>query len=105
MPEEKHPNPYPTTTAEEFIAAPGTREEKAARCIAARKFEGIPTRAFLLGDNDHSPVMQGIRDLTGAVYELLDSLEGEYAGGDVATCASRVRSTMEDHRCPTSAES
>jgi hypothetical protein len=76
MPEEKRANPFPHPTLEEVMAAPGTREEKAARFVATRHFVGgIPSRAFLLGDNDHSSMMQGVRDLTTAVFTLLDALD------------------------------
>lgn len=109
MPEEKIPNTYPMATAAEFYAAPGGREQKAARCIAARRFAGIPTRGFLLGGNDHSPVMQGILDFTTEVYTLLDCLEtfgvSEEGAETTETAARRVREIMEDHRCPTSPES
>lgn len=99
MAEDKRANPFPYLTAEEFEASEGTREQKAARCIAARKFGGIPTRAFLLGDNDHSPMMKGILDFVTEVYVLLDSLEGE-----INPQIETVRKMMEDHGCPTSRE-
>lgn len=99
MAEDKRANPFPYLTAEEFEASEGTREQKAARCIAARKFGGIPTRAFLLGDNDHSPMMKGILDFVTEVYVLLDSLEGE-----INPQIEIVRTMMEDHGCPTSRE-
>lgn len=96
MAEDKRANPYPYPTAEEFEMAPGTREQKAARCIAARKFGGIPTRAFLLGDNDHSPLMQGLTEFTAAVYKLLDRIED--SGGKVEE-ADLIREMMETHGC------
>lgn len=104
MAEEKIPNPYPTATAAEFDAAPGTREQKAARCIAARRFAGIPTRGFLLGGNDHSPMMQGLLDFTTEVYALLDA----WKSGDheaFQRSAEAVEAMMEDHQCQTSPES
>lgn len=105
MPEEKIPNPYPTATAGEFDAAPGTREQKAARCIAARRFAGIPTRGFLLGGNDHSPVMQGLLDFTTEVYALIDEIAAsdlpfdEAQSGKLVTQADKVLAMMQDHKC------
>jgi hypothetical protein len=104
--EDKRANPFPYPTAAEFEASEGTREQKAARCIAARRFGGIPTRAFLLGGNDHSPVMKGILDFTTAVYDMLDAIDGNSDDADL--CHRRieaVREMMEDHGCPTSQES
>jgi hypothetical protein len=97
MAEDKRPNPYPYPTAEEFEAAPGSREQKAARCIAARRFDGIPTRAFLLGGNDHSPLMQGLVDFTTAVYKLIDRIED--SGAKVEEVEA-IREMMESHGCP-----
>lgn len=67
-------NPYPFPSAAEVDAAPGDRVAKAARNIAVRGFDGIPSRAFLLGQNDHSPVMRGIRDLVAQCYRALDEV-------------------------------
>lgn len=75
MAEDKRANPFNYPTAEEAIAAPGTREEKAARFVVTRKMGGIPCRAFLMGDNDHSAVMQGVRDLTTAAYTLFEAID------------------------------
>jgi hypothetical protein len=97
MPEEKIANPFPYPTPEEIAAAPGGREIKAARNIAVRKFNGIPMRAFLLGGNDHSPVMQGIVDLTTICYRLLDEFPDEASDNFV-----QLRAMMENHQCPTS---
>lgn len=78
MPDEKRDNPFPHPTLDEILAAPGSREEKSARYVATRHFVGgIPSRAFLLGENDHSSMMQGIRDLVTATFALLDALERE----------------------------
>ena len=76
MPQERS-NPYPNATPAEVEAAPGGRGMKAARNIAVRKFGGIPVRAFLLGTNDHSPMLRGIEEFAEEVWVLLDSLEGE----------------------------
>lgn len=97
MAEDKRANPYPHLTAAEFHAAPGTREQKAARCIAARKFGGIPTRGFLVGSNDHSPVMQGIVDLTTLCYQILDDF-GEDSNAHPKLL--ELRDMLEDHGCP-----
>lgn len=75
MAEDKRANPFQYPTREEAKAAPGTREQKAARFVVTRKMGGIPTRAFLVGDNDHSAVMQGVLDLTTAAYTLFESID------------------------------
>lgn len=105
--------PFRDVTASEVEAAPGSREQKAARCIAARKFGGIPTRTFLLGDNDHSPMMKGIVDLTTEVYKLADLIqnagEGINASGGPPTAEqwgtildqnAEIVAMLEDHGCP-----
>ena len=101
MAEDKRANPFPYLTAEEFTASEGTREQKAARCIAARRFGGIPTRAFLLGNNDHSPMMKGVLDLTTLCYQILDEF-GEESNAHPKLL--ELRDMMEDHGCPTSRE-
>jgi hypothetical protein len=76
LPQERS-NPYPNATPEEVAETPGGRGIKAARNIAVRRFGGIPVRAFLLGQNDHSPMLKGIEEFAEEVWVLLDSLEGE----------------------------
>lgn len=110
MPAE-HPNPYPHPTAEEVAAAPGSREQKAARNIASRAFDGIPRRAFLLGDADHSPVVRGIAEATEVAYRLVDLIdEANLNSGvrDLPTPEMWLKiidanadlvQLMEDHRC------
>lgn len=99
MAEDKRANPYSTATAAEVEAAPGSREEKAARNIAVRRFGGIPRRAFLLGNNDHSPVVKGIVDLTTLCYEVLDEFAEE---SNAHPKLLALRDMLEDHGCPTS---
>lgn len=90
-------NPYPYVTREEAAAAPGDRIAKAARNIATREFQGIPQRAFLLGDNDHSPVMKSLRSFVGPVYELLALIDvGEDGGGPLDTAARRVQDMLDN---------
>ena len=94
MPQERA-NPYPNATPAEVEAAPGGREIKAARNIAVRRFGGIPVRAFLLGESDHSPMLKGIVDLTTACYALLDS----WKDGDETAFrekAEELESMLED---------
>lgn len=110
MAEDKRANPYPYPTAQEVEAAPGSREKKAARNIAVRHMAGIPIRAFLLGQNDDSPMMRGIVDLTTGVYELLDLVNstprpvGEDGGSALDTAARRVHDMLEHHGCPKAKE-
>lgn len=109
--------PFRDATASEVEAAEGSREQKAARFIAARRFGGIPTKAFLLGNNDHSPMMKGIVDLTTEVYKLADMIagagEGPHASGGPPTAEqwaaildqnAEIVAMLEDHGCPTSLE-
>ena len=76
MAEDKRANPYPYVSQEEAKQAPGDPAAKAARNIATREFQGIPQRAFILGDNDHSPVMRSLRSFTPEVYRLVDLVDG-----------------------------
>lgn len=95
--------PFRDATASEVEAAEGSREQKAARFIAARRFGGIPVKAFLLGNNDHSPMMKGIVDLTTVCYALLDA----WKAGDEDTFrakAEEMETMLGDHGCPTSLE-
>ena len=85
MAEDKRANPFPYLTAEEFAAS-----------------EGTPTRAFLLGDNDHSPMMKGVLDLTTLCYKLLDEHAQDPNASDTFV---ELRDMLEDHGCPTSAAS
>lgn len=80
MAEDKRTNPFPHATMEEIDAVGGSREQRAARFISARRFGGIPTRGYLLGTCDHSPMMKGIVDLTTACFALLDALPEDVDG-------------------------
>lgn len=111
MAEDKRANPFPYLTAEEFAASEGTREQKGARCIAARRFGGIPTRAFLLGDNDHSPMMKGVLEFTAAVYKLADLIDEANLNnkptelptveewGKIIDQNAEIVAMLEDHGC------
>lgn len=111
MAEDKRANPYPYLTAAEFEASEGTREEKGARCIAARRFGGVPTRAFLLGDNDHSPMMKGVLEFVGAVYKLVDRIDEANLNdkpnelptaeewGKIIDQNAEIVAMLEDHGC------
>lgn len=94
MPQDREHN-FPFPTAADVAAAPGGREIKAARNIMVRNVPGIPRRAFLMGESDHAPILQGVKDLTTEVYVLLDSLEGE-----INPQIEVVRKLLEDHGCP-----
>jgi len=76
MPEDKRKNPFPYPVPEEIANAPGDAPTKAARHIATRDFQGIPQRAFLLGSNDHSPILRSLRSFTPEVYRLIELVEG-----------------------------
>lgn len=109
MAEDKRANPYPYPTAEDVAAAPGGREIKAARNIVSRKTRGIPQRGFLLGESDHSPVVQGVLDLTTLCYKLVEQIdEMNRAGaldeehGPLLDLNAELVGMLEDHGCPTS---
>lgn len=102
MPQERD-SQFPFPTAADVAATPGTREQKAARNIAVRHIQGIPRRAFLLGDADHASMMKGIVDLADGVYRLLDLIEEQ---DEVDLMSSKTRHAMdvlhkmlEDHGC------
>lgn len=98
---DRRANPYPFPTAAEALAAPGTREEKAARNVISRHVHGIPKRAFILGEADHAPVMHGIRDLVTAVYALLDDLAED---SNSHPAAFPIIEILEHHGCPEALE-
>lgn len=101
MPQERH-NPFPFPIASEVEAAPGTREEKAARNIIVRRITGIPRRGYLLGDCDSAPVLKGIVDLTTACYALLDALSDIRDMNDIPQIEQEdaLREMLEHHGCP-----
>lgn len=101
MAEDKRANPYPYPTATEVEAAPGTREEKAARNVVTRYIKGIPSRGYLLGESDHAPIVKGVRDLTEACYALLDAA---YAGEPVDIQINNLQAILETHGLPTETE-
>ena len=113
MAEDKRANPYPFPTATDAENAPGDRATKAARNIASRRFTGIPKRAYILGDADGAPIVQGVRDFADAVYALVDLIDGAPSNGEpsaevwgrIIDQNAEIVALMEDHRCPTSAES
>lgn len=103
MPQERH-NPFPFPIASEVEAAPGTREIKAARNIMVRHIPGVPRRDFLLGQNDHAPILQSVHELTSAAYTLLDAVDWNSVSEDARTAAFTMKQIMEHHGCPESRE-
>ena len=109
MPQERD-NPYPFPTAEEVEAAPGTREEKSARFVITRHIKGVPQRGYLLGDCDHAPIYRGVRDLTTAIWALIDKLDPEDDAPnprftqEELGLIEEVRVILTDHGCATAAE-
>jgi hypothetical protein len=108
MAEDKRANPYPYPTAEEVQAAPGEREVKAARNIMVRHIEGIPKRAYLLGDYDHAPVLKGALDLVGLCYDIVDQIDDLNQSGKLGDKEFRylidinaeMVAMLEHHGCP-----
>ncbi len=90
MPEER-PSSYPNVTTEEWaeIVQTTPREVCAARCVATHMMgTAIPTKGFLTGGSDHSPMMQGLIAHCKATYALVDNLSGvrdHLTNGDLAT--------------------
>jgi len=86
MPQERE-NPYPDFNPAEIaeLRLTTTREQMAARCVATRKFGGIPKATFMRGGCDHSAMMQGILDLTTAAFKLLDEIEAMNESHDFGT--------------------
>lgn len=89
MPQERE-NQYPHLTADDWqkIREEHDPADTAARAIVARHITGVPRRAFLVGENDHSSVMQGVRDYTAAVLDHLTAPSPE--------TERRVRDIMEN---------
>lgn len=96
MPQERD-HQYPHVTPEEWakIREEHDPADTAARSIACRHITGIPARGFLIGDNDHSPVMRGVREFTAAVLDLLAVFDAEGRPGAVEA-ERRVREIMEN---------
>lgn len=95
MPAERN-SVYPHVTPEQWeaIKAETSPAVIAARSIAVTKFGGsIPARAFLTGENDHSPLMRGLIQYTTAVHTLMAAMEEMYAQPD----ASPMPAAWEDH--------
>lgn len=101
LPQERQ-NVYPYPTATDVANAPGDRADKAARNIVSRRIDGIPKRGYIMGDCDHAPVVQGVRDLTEVCYDLLDDLELSANGGALTkgSPAARLKAMLQDHCCP-----
>lgn len=87
MPQERE-SQSPAVTPEQWteISKNTPRHVAAARLIVSSKVRGrIPHRPYLIGDCDHSPVLQGVADFTDAVYNLLDALDDNLSEHDDAT--------------------
>lgn len=81
MPAERN-SVYPHVTPEQWeaIKAETSPAVIAARSVAVTKFGGsIPARAFLTGENDHSPLMRGLIEYTSAVHALMAAMEANYS--------------------------
>ncbi len=104
MPQERE-SQFPMVTAAEVEAAPGDPATKAARNIMVRNIPGIPRRAYLIGSNDHAPIVQGLVVFTGAVIALLDLLDREPDAPnprftqEEQNALGAVRLILEDHGC------
>ena len=104
MPQERE-NQYRMPTATDADEAPGDKAQKAARYVVTRNIKGIPQRAFILGHNDHAPIVKGVHDLTKRVWALLDHLDPEPDAPSILDrqtldLIEEVRVVLEDHGCP-----
>lgn len=68
-----------------------------------RNITGIPRRAFLMGDNDAAPILQGVRDLTGACYDVLAAAEQHKMNSSLTESLGVLRAILAHHGCPTEA--
>lgn len=103
MPQERN-NPYPYPTAEEVEAAPGDPATKAARNIMVRHITGVPRRSFLMGDNDHAPVLQGVADLTRVCLAVIEAIPADQLNGTLRDRVGELQATLDHHGCPTQAQ-
>lgn len=85
-------NPFPDTKPEEVT---GTREEIATRYVIVRHIGGIPVRGYLIGSNDHAPIVAGVRDLVTAAYAVLDSLADRFEDSSEADALAALRAILE----------
>lgn len=99
MPQERQ-SQYPFPTATEALSAPGDREDRAARNVVSRLIDGIPKRAYIIGEADHAPVVRGVKELVTACYKVLDTLDGRFEDSSESDALDEMRTILEDHRCP-----
>ena len=101
MPEERN-NPSPTMDKAAWDEARKDvpREIQAARLIVSRRIGGIPYRPYLNGDCDHAPVVKGVAEFAGLVYDLLDRLDHEPSdighNPEIVGAIAEVRCAMEE---------
>lgn len=98
MPQERD-SQYPYPTRAEVDAMPGDRALKAARNIMVRNVTGVPRRPFLMGENDHAPILNGVKDLTEAVYEVLDAIPPDQMNGTLREKVEGLTAILDDPRC------
>lgn len=102
MPQERS-SQYPFPTATDALSAPGDRADKAARNIVSRRIDGIPKRGYIMGDCDHAPIVQGVRDLAEVIYDFMDKLDGDDDNKltpETREALNRMDAMLDDHRCP-----
>lgn len=104
MPQERD-SQYPMPTAAEVETMPGDPATKAARNIMVRHIPGIPRGPYLRGQNDHAPILQGVRDLTSAVITALDMIDREPDAPnprftqEEQNALGAIRLILDDHGC------
>lgn len=92
---QERENQYPHVTKADWEAIKAEHDpaNTAARAVVARYITGVPRRAFLTGENDHSVVMRGVTEFTAAVLDVLNHHPESPA---YAQCVERVRAIMEN---------
>lgn len=98
--DSRRADPYPYPTAQEVYAAPGDPIIKATRNIAVRKIQGIGRRGFLLGENDHSPMVSGLAEFVTEVRKLIDAIAPADLSGTLLEQVDTVNGMMLYHGCP-----
>jgi len=99
MPQERE-NQYPYPTATDAANAPGDREIKAARYVVARNIQGLFRRAYIMGESDSAPIVQGVHDLTKACYKVLDVFADRFEDSSEADALAELEAILTDHGCP-----
>lgn len=98
MPQERE-SQFKHLTRAEVEEMPGDRATKAARNVMVRNVTGIPRKAFLTGENDHAPILKGVKDVTEAIYGVLDAIPADQLNGTLRERVGALNAILDDPRC------